>query len=200
MFNRTPFPFTFNRSKYNDVDDKTISVHMSAISSMYSKVKESNNTLFNQTGFNRAFVSSYKAFDYNADMTIHSDIHGIATLTTEYERGIPYHTHMSGIVSVDANYVRERLFNANMHGVANVYANANRYTIKMLEFTGDLLPGDMIVIDMDRMTVTKNSENALKYFEGDFFELAPEWNEIAYKDNEQSRNVVLVTRYKDRWL
>lgn len=198
MFNRAPFPYAFNNAVTET--SKDLAVHMSAVAEVYSKNRDSFKTPFNRVGFNQSMLYHYKTFDYNADMTLHADMHGVATLTTEYERGIPFSSHMSGVGSVNANYIRERLFKANMHGVANMYADANRYTIKRLEYTGDLLPGDMIVIDMDRMTVTKNNENALKYFEGDFFELAPDWNEIGYKDNEQSRNVVLVTRYKDRWL
>lgn len=198
MFNRSPFPMSFNRpSNENYVD---LSVSMTATASVYSKYKESFKTLFNQTGFNRTSIFLNKVFDYQADMTLHADIEGIGTMSAWYERGIPFDAHMHGEATFDGQYIRERLFNANMHGVANLYANFNRYTIRKLEYTGDVLPGDMIVIDMDRMTVTKNTVNALKYFEGDFFELAPSHNELIYSDNEQSRNVVLVTRYKDRWL
>lgn len=198
MFNRAPFQMKFNNA--STTVDKEMSVSITADSTMYSKIKHSFKTLFNRTGFNDAFEQKYKTFDYNADMTLHADISSYAILRGEYERSIPFASHMSGISTVDVNYIRERLFSAGMHGIAKMIAGYSRYTIKKFEYTGNLLPGDMLIVDMDRMTVVRNNENALKYFEGDFFELAPEWNEIRYKDTESDRNVMLLTRYKDRWL
>lgn len=199
MFNRSGFNTPFNRG--TQATFKDMSATISVDSSIYSKVREVAINPFNRFGFNSGRIVQYKTFDYTTDMTLHADISAIGTISPiEYERGISFDAHMSGAVTFDGQYIRERLFKANMHGIANMYANFNRYTIKKLEYTGDVLPGDMVVIDMDRMTVTNNTQNALKYFEGDFFELAPSHNNLIYSDNESTRNVVLVTRYKDRWL
>lgn len=198
MFNQNGFPFSFNRG--TQATFKDISVNISAESSIYSKIKEGVINPFNRFGFNKPSTKMYKSFDYNADMTLHADLEGSGALSVWYERGIPFDAHMSGKSIIEGNYIRERLFKANLNGIANMYANFNRYTIHKFEYTGDVLPGDMVVVDMDRMTVTNNTHNALKYFDGDFFELAPSHNELIYSDGEQSRNVILLTRYKDRWL
>lgn len=199
MFNRSPFPSKFNIGITEVIKD--LSVHMSASSEVYSKVKHSQVNLFNRTGFNQLSVITHKVFDYNAEMTLNAEMSAIATLHGEYTREIPHSADtMSGTSNVVANNIRERLQSANMSGVASMYANADKFTIKKFKYTSNLNVGDVLVIDMDRMIVTRNNQNALKHFEGDFFELAPVWSQVRYRDNQASRNVVLITRYKDRWI
>lgn len=65
-----------------------------------------------------------------------------------------------------------------------------------------LEPGETLIIDTDRMTVTIDGENAIHLLSGDseFFFLAQGENIITYSDNSNSRNINLNAMWKNRWV
>lgn len=74
----------------------------------------------------------------------------------------------------------------------------------IIELEGiNLEPGDEIVIDTDKMTVTLNGTNAMKYVSDDSdtdLTLLNGVNTIIYSDNAGSRAVNIDIIWKDRWL
>lgn len=94
---------------------------------------------------------------------------------------------------------RTRHVSSYWEGVGTLISHERKTEVKIFDYTGMFKPGDEIVIDMDRKVVTVNGQNALKYFEGDFFDLLPGENEITYTDAEDNRQVLFIFRYRDRW-
>jgi len=72
---------------------------------------------------------------------------------------------------------------------------------KELEFTGQLAPGDTLVIDTGEKTMLKNAQNAVHEIEGlHDFDLTPgAINIITYEDSEGSRQLLFQIRHRGRW-
>lgn len=68
-----------------------------------------------------------------------------------------------------------------------------------LKFTGNLQPGDVLVIDTERMSALLNGENARHLLEGDYPVIYPEGG-FEYSDTESERTIKIRIIYKDRWL
>lgn len=62
-------------------------------------------------------------------------------------------------------------------------------------YSGTINPSDTVVIDTGEMTYTKNGQNAIQYWQGDFPHLQPGQNTI---DSSAALNIVLT--YRERWL
>ena len=76
------------------------------------------------------------------------------------------------------------------------------YGTDQLELAGLVLrPGDEVVIDTDKMTVTVNGQNALKYLsaDSDFFQIAPGDNTLTFTAQGGNKADVFIL-WKDRWL
>lgn len=101
--------------------------------------------------------------------------------------------------SLSGTIHRTRHVSSYGEGIGTLVSNERKTEVKIFDYTGLFAQGDEIVIDMDRKTVMINGQNALKHFEGDFFDLLPGENEITYEDNEGTRRVLFVFRHKDRW-
>ncbi|MCE5190925.1 MAG: hypothetical protein LLG08_04080 [Actinomycetia bacterium] len=67
-----------------------------------------------------------------------------------------------------------------------------------LTFTGDFEDGDVIVIDMDDMTITKNGTQVYT-FSGAFFPFIVGAGGFVYTDDESARSVAVSVTHKDRW-
>ncbi len=74
----------------------------------------------------------------------------------------------------------------------------NKY--QYLNYIGPVEPGDIIVIDTERKTITRNSANFLFFFSGDFFNLIPGENIIQYRDSIVSRQLNLEISYRKRYV
>ncbi|MFD1885572.1 phage distal tail protein [Paenibacillus wenxiniae] len=74
------------------------------------------------------------------------------------------------------------------------------YQQSYLELSGSFAPGDRIVIDASKLTVTKNGQNALYMLNGDFIELNLGPNQIQYSDDAAARNVLMRVTHRDRFI
>jgi len=75
------------------------------------------------------------------------------------------------------------------------------WDIIIYNFTGELAPGETLVIDHKAKTVTIDGVNVLKYFTtGDFPDLPPGSSTVKYGDLEDSRDLTITVTYKDKWL
>lgn len=69
-----------------------------------------------------------------------------------------------------------------------------------LEFTGQLAPGDTLIIDMQTMTAKLNGQNAVHQLSGNFFELLSGENIVEVLDQTTGRKVRLRIDYQDKYL
>lgn len=72
------------------------------------------------------------------------------------------------------------------------------YQQSYLELNGEFKPGDRIVIDASRLSITKNGENALHLLSGGFFDLNLGPNSIVYTDDAGARNITMRVAHRDR--
>ena len=71
----------------------------------------------------------------------------------------------------------------------------------MLEFTGQLLPGETLTINTKDKTMTKEGQNAIHEIEGlHDFSLAPgKVNKLIYEDSEGSRELLIQVLQSGRY-
>ena len=74
------------------------------------------------------------------------------------------------------------------------------FVTKQLYYSGTLVPGDVLVIDTDTMTVKLNGVNVRVNLTGEFFKLFVGDQEIEYMDYEGSRTALVSIDHKDRWV
>lgn len=101
---------------------------------------------------------------------------------------------------IETTGLRERLGSFAVQAELEVSAHAGRYHVDVIRFTDDFAPGDQIVIDMDRLRMTLNGQNALHLMEGDFFRLITGKNELVYTDEETGRTVRMRITFRDRYV
>lgn len=63
-------------------------------------------------------------------------------------------------------------------------------------------PGDLLILDTDRITVEKNGANAMEYWRAGSvaFSLAPGLNVVSWWDNETGRRVQATVIWQERWI
>lgn len=88
-----------------------------------------------------------------------------------------------------------RFSSASAFNVAVTYSH-----VSQISYTGALKPGDRLVIDTKRKTVTLNGQNVLHLMDGDFFELISGVNTLSYTDTAATRNVLTRITHRDKYL
>jgi hypothetical protein len=79
-------------------------------------------------------------------------------------------------------------------------AVAIAYVAQLCGYTGNLIPGDVLEIDCDRMTVKLNGVDARVNFTGRFPKLYAGLNEVRYADTSAARTLTLDEDHDPRWL
>jgi len=74
------------------------------------------------------------------------------------------------------------------------------YLTELLGYTGNLTPGDVLVIDVDAMTVKLNGADARANFTGTFWKLWPGTNEVEWKSTGDVPTASLESKHEPRWL
>ncbi|RED54802.1 phage distal tail protein [Cohnella lupini] len=77
---------------------------------------------------------------------------------------------------------------------------ANRNHVEKITITGPFEPGSTIIIDSKKLTVRKNSQNALQSMTGDFIGLTLGKNKITYSDSGSTRTVQVRITHKDKFV
>ncbi|MEC0167847.1 phage distal tail protein [Paenibacillus graminis] len=96
--------------------------------------------------------------------------------------------------------VREMLRSATIESVSEFAITVTLSHVNAVTYNGNFAPGDHLVIDTRKQTVTLNGVNVLHLFDGDFFDLAYGLNTLTYKDAESSRNILTRITHRDRYL
>ena len=84
--------------------------------------------------------------------------------------------------------------------VVEVLGDGYRTHTDSITFTGVFAPGDKIIMDSDRLKMTKNGQNALEEMTGDFFDLNIGNNEIRYTDDQGNRSVLARVTFPDKFV
>jgi len=73
---------------------------------------------------------------------------------------------------------------------------------RTLTYSGDLLLGELIELDGEKRTATKNgTENVLNDISGEFVELTPDSAALTYTDSSTpAPNATLLVKWRDRWV
>ncbi|OMC94374.1 phage distal tail protein [Paenibacillus odorifer] len=166
---------------------------------------------FNRAPFNRPYV--IQTF---FNVTIASETDVSARLNADFAVGIVFDTatEFNGAPTRDipsaavfesatellTSMIRERLNGANFATSTQFSAKVRYMHVDKLAFTGGFNPGDKLVIDVKKQTITLNGVNAIHLLDGDFFELGLGLNEVTYADNEAAREILTRITHRDRYL
>lgn len=166
---------------------------------------------FNRAPFNRPYV--IQTF---FNVTIASETDVSARLNADFAVGIVFDTvtEFNGAPTRDipsaavfesatellTSMIRERLHTAGILSATQFSAKVRYMHVDKLAFTGGFSPGDKLVIDVKKQTITLNGVNAIHLLDGDFFELGLGLNEVTYADNEAAREILTRITHRDRYL
>ena len=173
-----------------------------------------NQTAFNQTAFNRIAYNrpseGYATIVISSIGSIAADcrlaIRNAANLSASSEFN-PQAVHIilisyigGGLSDANFNLTRAYIQSAVLNSLSELCTQGGATIQRALRFLGSFNPNDVVEIDMQRMTVTINGQNALHLVDGRFWELVTGRNTIKYTDSVASRQVALTVTFKDRWL
>ncbi|WP_339306930.1 hypothetical protein [Paenibacillus sp. FSL R5-0519] len=136
----------------------------------------------------------------SGDFTVAVTFESATDLTTEFVREMAMAAEITTATEMLAQLVRERLFGASITTATDFVVNVTYAHINEIGITGDFKPGDVIVIDTKRQTITINGETALHLMTGDFFDLVYGANKLTYTDSEVARNVRTRVTHRDKFL
>lgn len=167
---------------------------------------------FNRTPFNRSitletFFSVYieSASEFTGILNGEFPVAVIIDTSTEFSsemiREMPYAAEIDTASELLAEMIRERLMSAMVIDTATeISVTLTHSHVDEIRFLGDFKPGDKLMIDTRKMTVTLNGQNAIHLLDGDFFELVLGTNKLTYSDGEGTRNILTRITHRDKFL
>ncbi|MCR8843070.1 phage tail family protein [Paenibacillus sp. SC116] len=174
MFNKTPFNFAkFNR--------------LTTIETYFTVCIESSTSFYAQ--LNGVFPVKV-VFDTTTDVS--------SQLIREY----PLITNACDTATeLLSKMIRERLLATQSIDTSAEFDVKVSYShVDELRFIGDFKPGDKLVIDTKKMTVTLNGQNAIHLVDGEFFDLILGTNKLTYSDSESGRSILTRVTHRDKFL
>lgn len=167
---------------------------------------------FNRTSFDRPYsLDTYFVADIEImtetisrltmDAVMAAEIESVTELNSSMIREIPTDAIIESITEVSTTMIREFMRNVNaIETVTEFNADVTRTHVDSIRFNGNFNPGDRLIIDTKKQTITLNGVNVLHLFDGDFFALVYGPNEIKYTDGESGRNILTRITHRDRYL
>lgn len=166
---------------------------------------------FNRLPFNRPYSTDmYFNVDFEFQMETQSMLNLEQAIKVEFEWMLEANLPMIREISFAAEYdffteveylmIRERMMAAAFELLLEFQAGVRYTHTDQITFTGGFAPGDKIVIDSAKMTVTINGQNALHLTDGDFFALVNGLNKLTYTDGESARSVLTRVTHRDKYL
>ncbi|MCY9532988.1 phage tail family protein [Paenibacillus alvei] len=170
-----------------------------------------NITSFNRAPFNRPYAietfftvtfgsATEVASRMSVDFPVAVVFDSATVIQTQMIREMPFAAEIDTATELLAQLVRERLLGATIGTSTEIIVNVSYSHVDELKFLGDFKPGDKLVIDTRKMTVTLNGQNAIHLFDGDFFELALGTNKLTYSDGESARSILTRITHRDKFL
>lgn len=136
----------------------------------------------------------------SAEMTLSATISTATEVVSNYIREIPFSTTIDVSTEFISRLNSDMLLKANFEPRTELSVEIDYLHIDGITFTGEFKPGDKLIIDTKKMTVTLNGQNALHLVTGDFFDLILGTNKITYSDTEGTRNVLTRITHRDKFL
>lgn len=169
------------------------------------------NMVFNRTPFNRPYaietfftVTFGTATDVVPRLSLDFPVAVVFDSATDIQaqliREMPVAAEIDTATDLLTQLVRERILAASIESATDFDVRVSYSHVDEIRFLGDFKPGDKLVIDTRKMTVTLNGQNAIHLLEGDFFELVLGTNKITYSDGEGVRNLLTRITHRDKFL
>jgi hypothetical protein len=136
---------------------------------------------------------------FNAALSVSSSMSAEGSAEADFVRIIVQSSDMSAESSMNADIVRIIIQSADMSAEGSMEAALTQFRKEMIDVIADFNPGDIIVIDTKRKTVTINGQNASHLAEG-FMKFLTGTNEITYVDSEGSRTVDIKIQHREKYL
>lgn len=166
---------------------------------------------FNRLPYNRPLTLEVLfsiSFESESELSsrINLEIPLSVTIETESEmsvsmiRQLAFSATFESATEMLAQLTRERIFTATFESASEIVITVTNAHVDQLSFTGVFKPGDRLVIDTKKQTVTLNGENALHLIDGNFFELISGTNTLTYTDTATSRNILTRVTHSDKYL
>ncbi|MED0672026.1 phage tail family protein [Aneurinibacillus aneurinilyticus] len=137
-------------------------------------------------------TSLHAAVEYTGQMSV--DVESEAVLVAIREQ---YGAASVKAISETNLHISTRL-QITIEATSESVLKGRRMHTQMLQFTGQIRPGEQLMIDTERMTATLNGQNVLNKINGLFVELQPGQNTITYADTDNARNIDLILRHRGR--
>lgn len=115
-------------------------------------------------------------------------------------REIQFAAEIETATELLAQFIREMYLGANIESQTEISVTVTYSHVDEITFSGGFKPGDRLVIDTKRKTVTLNGQNALHMVDGNFFELISGVNKLTYTDNASARNILTRITHRDKYL
>ncbi|WP_018755210.1 phage distal tail protein [Paenibacillus terrigena] len=152
---------------------------------------------FNVTVGSATDASSRLSIDMPAYVTIDSKSDFFANYTREISLAPGVFGTATQLLTA---FVLERLAGVSVDSSTEFDVKITHSHVDTISFTGDFKPGDRLVIDTKKMTVTLNGQNAMHLVDGDFFSLVLGTNLITYSDGEMARDILTRITHRDKFL
>ncbi|WP_314587932.1 phage distal tail protein [Paenibacillus terrigena] len=173
--------------------------------------------MFNHISFNRSPFNHILAFETFLSVIFDSATDASAKLNVEIPVTIVIDTETDASTTLTneialvtgaigtatellTSIIRERMMRATIDTSTEFNVIITYTHVDKISFTGDLKPGDRLVIDTRNMTVTLNGQNAMHLVDGDFFSLVLGQNVVTYSDNETLRDILTRITHRDKYL
>ncbi len=124
----------------------------------------------------------------------------ISEFATSLIREIPVSFVLEFASEFAASMVREILEASSADSSTEFNVTATVTHMDRVFYNGDIAPGDRLIIDMARKTITLNGVNVLDKMNGEFFALIFGDNAIKYEDNEVARTLLTRITHRDKYL
>lgn len=170
-----------------------------------------NRGKFNRTPFNRSLViETYLSVLIETSTEIKSRLNLEIPLlifvdtetgfSTDLIREYDINALVESATEIFTDYLRERIIKSNIDTSTEVKVSVTHNHVDEFKFDGDFKPGDRIVIDCKKKTVTINGQNALHLTDGEFITLVLGLNKLQYTDIESERSVLTRITHRDKFL
>lgn len=173
---------------------------------MFNRAAGFNRMEFNTTSNSDVYLygelaaDSYTSSEFNALFHLSSDLPGNGEIDARNIRIIEtsINAEADGIITAE---VRRIIWLKSALAVGSgLTARTKKYRLELIDFMGVIEPGDVLVIDMRKLTCTVNGAHALHLIDLDQFNLRPGENDLTYEDDSGSRTLQLKVAFRERWL
>ncbi|MHA6530177.1 phage distal tail protein [Paenibacillus sp. BAC0078] len=166
---------------------------------------------FNRTPFNLPYVAEVLfsvMFEpiievdsrLNLEMPFGLAFEVIGELQADMIREIPFIASIETMTEIQTEIGIEMPISAAFEVMTEFHAQVRYFHTDIISFEGNFAPGDRIVIDSQKMKITKNGQNIIHNMEGDFFDLVLGDNKLTYTDTAASRSVLIRVTHRDKYL